>query len=166
MHQCCCGRDVHQQTVVACLLRTGPDGRRSKELHTFGTMTDDLLTLADWLRTAACTQVAMASTGGYWKPVYNLLEGQRAVLVVNAQHIKAVPGRKTDLKDAEWLADLLQHGLLQASFIPDRPQRELRDLTRTRTTLSDERIAAINRVQKVLEDANMGSLDERGIQVR
>ena len=155
MHQCCCGLDVHKQTVVACLLRTGPDGRRSKELHTFGTMTDDLLTLADWLRTAACTQVAMASTGGYWKPVYNLLEGQRAVLVVNAQHIKAVPGRKTDLKDAEWIADLLQHGLLQASFIPDRPQRELRDLTRTRTTLSDERIAAINRVQKVLEDANI-----------
>lgn len=155
VHQCCCGLDVHKQTVVACLLRVGTDGRRSKELRTFGTMTDELLTLADWLRAADCTQVAMESTGVYWKPVYNLLEGQCVVLVVNAQHIKAVPGRKTDLKDAEWIADLLQHGLLRGSFIPDRPQRELRDLTRTRTTLSDERIAVINRVQKVLEDANI-----------
>jgi transposase len=155
LHRCCCGLDVHKQTVVACLLRMGADGRRRKELRTFGTMTDDLLALADWLRAAGCTQVAMESTGVYWKPVYNLLEGQCAVLVVNAQHIKAVPGRKTDLKDAEWLADLLQHGLLRASFIPDRPQRELRDLTRTRTTLIDERTAAVNRVQKVLEDANI-----------
>ena len=155
VHRCCCGLDVHKQTVVACLLRTDTAGRRSKELRTFGTMTDELLTLADWLRAADCTQVAMESTGVYWKPVYNLLEGQCAVLVVNAQHIKAVPGRKTDLKDAEWIADLLQHGLLRGSFIPDRPQRELRDLTRTRTTLSDERTAVINRVQKVLEDANI-----------
>jgi len=155
MHRCCCGLDVHKQTVVACLLRTDTAGRRSRELRTFGTMTDDLLTLADWLRAADCTQVAMESTGVYWKPVYNLLEGQCTVLVVNAQHIKAVPGRKTDLKDAEWIADLLQHGLLRGSFIPDRPQRALRDLTRTRTTLSDERIAVINRVQKVLEDANI-----------
>jgi transposase len=155
VHRCCCGLDVHKQTVVACLLRTGADGRRSKEVRTFGTLTDDLLALADWLRAADCTQVAMESTGVYWKPVYNILEGQCAVLVVNAQHIKQVPGRKTDLKDAEWIADLLQHGLLRASFIPDRPQRELRDLTRTRTTLGDERTAAINRVHKVLEDANI-----------
>ena len=155
LHRCCCGLDVHKQTVVACLLRIGTDGRRSKELRTFGTMTDDLLALADWLRAAGCTQVAMESTGVYWKPVYNLLEGQCEVLVVNAQHMKAVPGRKTDLKDAEWIADLLQHGLLRASFIPDRPQRELRDLTRTRTTLIDERTAVVNRVQKVLEDANI-----------
>lgn len=155
LHQCCCGLDVHKQTVVACLLRTGADGRRGKEVRTFGTLTDDLLALADWLRAADCTQVAMESTGVYWKPVYNILEGQCAVLVVNAQHIKAVPGRKTDLKDAEWIADLLQHGLLRASFIPDRPQRELRDLTRTRTTLGDERTAAINRMHKVLEDANI-----------
>ncbi len=147
VHQCCCGLDVHKQTVVACLLRTATAGRRSKELRTFGTMTDDLLTLADWLRAADCTQVAMESTGVSWKPVYNLLEGQGAVLVVNAQHIKAVPGRKTDLKDAEWIADLVQHGLLRGSFIPDRPQRELRDLTRTRTTLIDERTAVLNRVQ-------------------
>jgi transposase len=119
-------------------------------------MTDDLLALADWLQTAGCAAVAMESTGVYWKPVYNLLEGREgAVLVVNAAHIKAVPGRKTDMKDAEWIADLLQHGLLRPSFIPDRPQRELRDLTRTRTSLVDARTAAVNRLQKVLEDANL-----------
>ena len=155
VHRCCCGLDVHKQTVVACLRRVDADGRPRKELRTFGTMTEDLLALADWLRAADCAQVAMESTGVYWKPVYNLLEGQCTVLVVNAQHIKAVPGRKTDLKDAAWIADLLQHGLLRASFIPDRPQRELRDLTRTRTTLGDERTAVINRVHKVLEDANI-----------
>jgi transposase len=135
LHRCCCGLDVHKRTVVACLVRPTEGGRPSKELRTFGTMSDDLLALADWLRAAGCTQVAMESTGVFWKPVYNLLEGQVAILVANAAHIKAVPGRKTDLKDAEWIADLLQHGLLQASFIPDRPQRELRDLTRTRTSL-------------------------------
>ena len=155
VHRCCCGLDVHKRTVVACLRRVDADGRPRKELRTFGTMTDDLLALADWLRLTDCTRVAMESTGVYWKPVYNLLEGQCTVLVVNAQHIKAVPGRKTDLKDAEWIADLLQHGLLRASFIPDRPQRELRDLTRTRTILIDERTAVINRVQQVLEDANI-----------
>jgi transposase len=155
LHACCCGLDVHKQTVVACLLGTTAEGRRRKELRTFGTMTDDLLALADWLRAAGCTQVAMESTGVYWKPVFNILEGQGTVLVVNAAHIKAVPGRKTDLKDAEWIADLLQHGLLRASLIPDRPQRELRDLTRTRTSLLDARTAAVNRVQKVLEDANI-----------
>jgi transposase len=155
LHRCCCGLDVHKDTVVACLLQPEAEGRRHKEVRTFGTMTDDLLALADWLRAAGCTQAAMESTGVYWKPVYNLLEGQCAVLVVNAAHIKAVPGRKTDVKDAEWLAELLQHGLLRASFIPDRPQRELRDLTRTRTSLIDERSAAVNRLQKVLEDANI-----------
>src|SRR6187431_190080 len=139
LHGCCCGLDVHKRTVVACLVRLTADGRPTKELRTFGTMSDDLLALADWLRTAGCTQVAMESTGVFWKPVYNLLEGQGTILVVNAAQIKAVPGRKTDLKDAEWIADLLQHGLLQGSCIPDRPQRELRDLTRTRTTLVDER---------------------------
>src|SRR4051795_8053936 len=155
LHECCCGLDVHKRTVVACLVRPAVDGRPTKELRTFGTMSEDLLALADWLRAAGCTQVAMGSTGGFWKPVYNLLEGQVAILVANAAHIKAVPGRKTDLKDAEWIADLLQHGLLQASFIPDRPQRELRDLTRTRTSLIDARTAAVNRLQKVLEDANI-----------
>ena len=156
LYRCCAGLDVHKRTVVACLVRTAEDGRRSKELRTFGTMTDDLLALADWLQTAGCAAVAMESTGVYWKPVYNLLEGREgAVLVVNAAHIKAVPGRKTDMKDAEWIADLLQHGLLRPSFIPDRPQRELRDLTRTRTSLVDARSAAVNRLQKVLEDANL-----------
>ena len=155
LHECCCGLDVHKRTVVACLVRPAVDGRPAKELRTFGTMSDDLLALADWLRAAGCTQVAMESTGVFWKPVYNLLEGQVPILVANAAQIKAVPGRKTDLKDAEWIADLLRHGLLQASFIPDRPQRELRDLTRTRTSLIDARTAAVNRLQKVLEDANI-----------
>ncbi len=154
LHACCCGLDVHKQTVVACLLRTTAEGRR-KELRTCGTMTDDLLALADWLRAAGCTQVAMASTGVYWKPVCNILEGAGTVLVVNAAHIKAVPGRKTEMKDAAWIADLLQHGLLRASFIPDRPQRALRDLTRTRTRLIDARTAAVNRLRRVLEDANI-----------
>jgi transposase len=155
LNECCAGLDVHKRTVVACLLRPGAAGQRRKELRTFGTMTEDLLQLADWLAQAGCTHAAMESTGVFWKPVYNVLEGQCALLVVNAAHMRAVPGRKTDLKDAEWIADLLQHGLLRASFIPDRPQRELRDLTRTRTTLVDERSAAVNRLQKVLEDANI-----------
>lgn len=155
VHPCCCGLDVHKATVVACLLRPAADGTVSKEIRTFSTMTDGLLALADWLRAAGCRQAAMESSGVFWKPVYNLLEGQVTVLVVNAAHIKAVPGRKTDIRDAEWIADLLRHGLLRASFIPDRPQRELRDLTRTRTTLIDERAAVVNRVQTVLEDANI-----------
>jgi transposase len=152
---CCCGLDVHKKTVVACLLRAGADGQHRRELRTFTTMTDDLLILTDWLCEAGCTHVAMESTGVYWKPVYNILEGHLEVMVVNAAHIKAVPGRKTDRHDAEWIADLLQHGLVRPSFIPDRPQRELRDLTRTRTALIDERAAAVNRLQKVLEDANL-----------
>jgi transposase len=155
LYPCCCGLDVHKKTVVACLLRADVDGQRSREARTFATMTDDLLALADWLREAGCTHVAMESTGVYWKPVYNVLEGQLEVMVVNAAHIKAVPGRKTDRHDAEWIADLLQHGLVRPSFIPDRPQRELRDLTRTRTALIDERSAVVNRLQKVLEDANL-----------
>jgi transposase len=155
LYSCCCGLDVHKKTVVACLLRAGVDSQRSQEVRTFGTMTDDLLALANWLTAAGCTHVAMESTGVYWKPVYNILEGQLEVMVVNAAHIKAVPGRKTDRNDAEWIAELLQHGLVRPSFIPDRPQRELRDLTRTRTALIDERSAAVNRLQKVLEDANL-----------
>jgi len=160
VYPCCCGLDVHKRTVVACLIQTGPDGRRHKESRTFETMTDSLLALADWLHTVGCTHVAMESTGVYWKPVYNILEDQLTVLVVNAAHIKAVPGRKTDVHDAEWIAgrplgSMLQHGLLRPSFIPDRAQRELRDLTRTRTSVIDERSAAVNRLQKVLEDANL-----------
>ncbi len=155
LYRCCAGLDVHKRTVVACLLRAAEGGRRSKELRTFGTTTADLLALADWLRAAGCTHVAMESTGVFWKPVYNLLEGQCALLVANAQHIRAVPGRKTDVKDAAGIAALLQHGLIRGSFIPDRPQRELRDLTRARTSLVDARSAAVNRLQQVLEDANL-----------
>jgi transposase len=155
VYERCCGLDVHKRTVVACLLTPGGDAPPTKELRTFGTMTADLLALSDWLAAAGCTHVAMEATGAYWKPIYNLLEDRFAVLVVNAAHIKAVPGRKTDVRDAEWIADLLRHGLLRASFIPDRPQRELRELTRYRTTLVHERANEVNRLQKVLEGANI-----------
>lgn len=151
----CCGLDVHKRGVVACLVTPGEGGAPTKEVRTFTTMTDDLLALSDWLTAAGCTHVAMESTGVYWKPVYNLLEDGFALLLVNARHVKAVPGRKTDAKDCEWLADLLRHGLLQASFVPDRPQRELRELTRYRTSLVRERTAAANRLQKTLEGANI-----------
>lgn len=151
----CCGLDVHKRTVVACLLVPGPAGAPSKQIRTFGTMTRDLLALSDWLAAAGCTHVAMESTGVFWKPIYNLLEGSFELVVVNAQHIKAVPGRKTDVRDAEWIADLLRHGLLRASFIPDRSQRELRELTRYRTTLIHDRANEVNRLQKVLEGANI-----------
>jgi transposase len=152
----CSGLDVHKRTVVACLITPGPDGRPHKQVRTFGTMTDDLLALADWLRAHACGHAAMESTGVLWKPVFNVLEASGCqVLLVNARHIRAVPGRKTDVKDAEWIADLLRHGLLRGSFIPDQAQRELRDLTRTRTTLIDERSAVVKRLQRVLEDANL-----------
>ena len=151
----CAGLDVHKKTVVACALQPdGPEGG-SRETRTFGTMTADLLALSDWLTTCGCTHVALESTGDYWKPVFNLLEGNFEVLLVNPQHVKAVPGRKTDVKDAEWLAELLQHGLLRASFIPPVAQRELRDLTRYRNTFIRERATLANRVQKVLEDANI-----------
>jgi transposase len=150
MYERCAGLDVHKQTVVACVLT--PEGQ---ETRTFGTMTVDLLALADWLLTCGCTHVAIESTGDYWKPVFNILEGTCEVLLVNAQHVKAVPGRKTDVKDAAWLAELLQHGLLRASFIPPVAQRELRDLTRYRSTFIQERVTLINRVQKLLEEANI-----------
>jgi transposase len=134
----CCGLDVHKATVVACLLHMEADGRRATDIHTLGTTTDDLLALGDWLRANSATHVAMEATGSYWKPLFNLLEGQFTVWVVNAAHIKPVPGHKTDVHDAEWIADLLQHGLLQPGFIPNRFQRELRDLTRSRTTVMDD----------------------------
>jgi transposase len=152
VYERCCGLDVHKKSVVACLLT--PQGR---QIRTFGTMTDDILRMADWLHSEGCTHVAMESTGVFWKPIYNLLEGdgEFELLVVNAQHIKAVPGRKTDVKDSEWIADLLRHGLLRGSFIPDQEQRDLRELTRYRTTLVRERADTINRLHKVLEDANI-----------
>ena len=146
----CCGLDVHKKSVVACVIT--PEGR---ETRTFGAMTRDLLALADWLKEQVVSEVAMESTGVYWKPVYNLLEDEFAAIVVNAAHIKAVPGRKTDVKDAEWIAELLRHGLLRASFIPDRAQRELRELTRYRRSLVQERSREANRIQKLLEGANV-----------
>lgn len=151
----CCGLDVHKQTVVACLIVPGTGSHPNKEIRTFGTMTPDLLELVDWLNACGVSHVAMESTGVYWKPVWNLLEAQFELLLVNARHIKQVPGRKTDVRDCEWLADLLRHGLLRASFVPDRPQRELRELTRYRTTLVRERASEINRLQKTLEGANI-----------
>jgi transposase len=147
--------DVHKASVVACLLVSDGDGPARKQVRTFGTMTDDLLALADWLAAERVTHVALESTGVYWRPIWNLLEGQVELLLVNAQHLRAVPGRKTDVKDAEWLADLLRHGLVRASYVPDRPQRELRELTRYRTTLVRERAAEVNRLQKTLEGANI-----------
>jgi transposase len=151
----CCGLDLHKRTVVACRIVPGPDGQPEQEIRTFGTMTAELLALGDWLAAAGVTHVAMESTGVYWKPIYNLLEDQFTLLLVNAQHIQRVPGRKTDVKDSEWIADLLRHGLLRPSFVPARPQREVRELTRYRTTLVRERSAELNRLQKTLEGANI-----------
>lgn len=155
IYPCCAGLDVHKKTVVACLRRLGPDGAVDSQVRTYRTMTADLLALADWLDAAGVTHVAMESTGVYWKPVFHLLEGRFEVLLVNAHRIKNVPGRKTDVKDAEWIAQLLQYGLLAASFIPPPPIRELRDLTRQRAQLVRERAGMVNRIQKVLEDANI-----------
>jgi len=155
VHTHCCGIDVHKTSLTACLLTPAAPGHPAKEIRTFATTTPAILDLAAWLRAAGCTHVAMESTGVYWKPVYNLLEGQFDLLVANAQHIKAVPGRKTDVKDAEWIADLLRHGVLRPSFVPPAPQRELRELTRYRTTLTRDRARLIQRVQKLLETANL-----------
>jgi transposase len=155
LYRCCCGMDVHKKFVVACLLRIDEQGEETRHVQRFETYTEDLLRLSDWLTSSGCTHVAMESTGVYWKPLYNLLEGHLELLVVNAHHIKAVPGRKTDVKDAEWIAELLQHGLLKARFIPPRSQRDWRDLTRYRTSLVQERVRIVNRLQKVLEDANL-----------
>jgi transposase len=170
IYACCGGLDIHKKTVVACLMTSAKGQPPLKEVRTFRTMTAELLLLADWLQAAGCTHVAMESTGVYWRPVYNLLEGLCTLLVVNAQHIKAVPGRKTDVKDAEWIAELLRHGLLRGSFIPAEPQRQLRELTRHRTTLVQDRARVINRVQAVLEDANikLASVvtDIRGVSAR
>jgi transposase len=156
VHPRCCGLDVHKQTVVACVLCSEPTGGPpQRTVRTFGTMTDELLALADWLAAEGITHVAMEATGSYWKPIWNLLESSFDLLLANAQHIKAVPGRKTDVKDAEWIADLLRHGLLRPSFVPDRAQRELRELTRYRTSLVQERAAEASRLQKTLEGANL-----------
>jgi transposase len=151
VHEVCCGIDVHARMLVACLLLANGE----KEIRTFSTMTDDLLRLRDWLTAAHCTHVAIESTGVYWKPVFNILEDALTVILINPEHTHALRGRKTDVKDAEWLADLLRHGLLKASFIPPPEIRELRELTRYRESLVRERSAVANRVQKVIESGNI-----------
>ncbi len=155
IYERCAGLDVHKKSVVACRIVPAEEGLWQVETRTFKTMTGDLLVLADWLRGADVTHVAIESTGVYWKPIFNILESEFEVLLVNAKHIKQVPGRKTDVKDAQWIAQLLRHGLLKSSYIPETPQRALRDLVRYRTKLIQQRSSEINRVQKVLEDANI-----------
>lgn len=151
----CCGLDIHKKSISACAIVPGPGGGPQKTVRQFGTMTDDLEALADWLTTLGVTHVAMESTGVFWKPIYNLLEDRFTLLLANARYIKAVPGRKTDIRDCEWIADCLRHGLLKGSFVPERAQREIRELTRYRTALVDERSAEVNRLQKTLEGANI-----------
>src|SRR5262245_53147231 len=155
VHTRCAGLDVHKKSVVAAARLLSPDGTLTTHVRTFGTTTAALLELVAWLLSLEVTHVAMESIGEFWKPLYNLLEGSFTVLVVNAAHIKYVPGRKTDVKDAEWIAELLAHGLLRASFVPPEPQRALRDLTRQRSNLVQERARVVNQVQKVLEWANI-----------
>jgi transposase len=155
LYTSCCGIDVHKQTAVACVITAGAKGQVKKEVRTFGTLTDELLALAEWLAEQGVTHIAMESTGVYWRPLWNLLEDRFELILVNAQHVKQVPGRKTDVKDCEWLADLLRHGLLRPSFVPDRAQRELRELVRYRTRLVQERSGEMNRLQKTLEGANV-----------
>jgi transposase len=151
----CAGIDVHKANVVVCVRRADRPGKVCEEVRTFATMTRDLLALSDWLAEHGVTHVAMESTGVYWKPVCNILEGRFQVILVNAEHIKQVPGRKTDVKDCQWIAQLLRHGLLKASFVPPAPIRALRDLTRQRTQLVAEKASAANRIPKGLEDANI-----------
>lgn len=146
----CAGLDVHKKSVVVCVIT--PEGQ---ETRTFGTMTKDLMALSDWLSQHQVTHVAMESTGVYWKPVWNILEGNFELLLANARHIKAAPGRKTDVRDCEWIADLLRHGLVPSSFVPDRPQRELRELTRYRASLVQEKSREVNRLQHTLEGGNV-----------
>lgn len=151
LHERCCGLDVHKKSITACIITP-----KEKEIRTFATMTQNLMELVDWVKQHRCTHVAMESTGDYWKPIYNLLELEEIQpMVVNAQHIKAVPGRKTDVKDAEWIAKLLRHGLVQGSFIPNREQRELREIVRYRRSIIEERTREVNRLQKVLEGGNI-----------
>ena len=151
VYRCCCGIDVHKKVIVACLVNGG-----EQELREFGTTTSEIKTLANWLTESGCEMIAMESTGVLWKPLYNLFELMDLdAMIVNAAHMKALPGRKTDVKDAEWIADLLRHGLLKASYIPNREQRELREITRYRKSLTEERCREVNRLQKILEGANI-----------
>ncbi len=155
VYERCCGLDVHQKTVVGCRLLSQQKGTVEKSLRTFATTISGLMELDSWLAEGQVKQVALESTGIYWRPVFNLLEGRYEILLVNAQHMHAIPGHKTDIKDSEWIADLLRHGLLKASFIPPKPIRELRDLVRTQTHLIQERSRHINRIHKILETANI-----------
>lgn len=155
IYRCVSGLDVHKKTVVACRRRLGEGGQVEKEVKTFGTTTASLLALLDWLREWQVSHVAMESTGVYWKPIWNILESHMELLLVNARHLKTVPGRKTDVKDCEWIAQLMQYGLLKASFVPSPEVRQWRDLTRHRTKLSDQHTAVVNRLHKVLEDGNI-----------
>ncbi|MCO5164777.1 MAG: IS110 family transposase [Planctomycetes bacterium] len=156
IHETCAGLDVHKKNVVACVkVRAGPGTRARSTVRTFGTTTRDLEALAAWLKKEQVTHVAMESTGVYWKPIWNILEEGFSLYLCNAQHVKQLPGRKTDVRDCDWLAGLLQHGLLRGSFVPSQLQRELRDLTRYRAKLSSARATEVNRVHKVLEDANI-----------
>jgi len=158
------GLDVVSESQIVASLRRGsklvyermePNGQLHQQTRHWGTMTRDILMMADWMAAQGVTHVALESTGVYWKPIYNILEGRFTVLLVNARHLKQVPGRKSDIRDCQWIAQLLQHGLLKGSFIPSRPQRELRDLTRHRTQLVEEKTRTSNRIEKVLEDANI-----------
>src|SRR5207249_11472225 len=151
----CAGLDLHKRQITACRLAPGPTGELQAELRTFGTMTRGLLALLDWLVPGGCTHVAMESTGVFWKPVYHLLEGSFTLLLINPEHVKALTGRKSDAQDAERLARLLAWGELVGSIVPHREQRELRELTRSRTALVRERAAEVNRLQKTLEGANL-----------
>ena len=155
VYERCAGIDVHKRNVVVCAITPDQWGQRHKEQCTFSTRMPDLLRMRQWFQNLGVTHVALESTGSFWKPIFHVLEGYMEVLVVNAQHLKAVPGRKTDLKDAEWIADLLQHGLLRPSFVPPAFQRELRELTRYRTSVIEERSRTINRLQKILEDTKI-----------
>jgi transposase len=155
VHEACAGLDVHQATVVATVRCAAPGRTRREETETFRTTADGLVVLGDWLAAHGVTHVAMESTGVYWKPVYYALEGRFTLVLVNAQHVKQVPGRKTDVRDSAWLAQLLEHGLVRGSFVPPPPLRALRDLTRTRTALMQERTRVVNRLHKVLEDTGV-----------
>jgi transposase len=155
LHPRCAGLDVHKDTVVACV-RHMVGGTAKREVRTFDTTTTGLLALSDWLASEGCTDVAMEATGIYWKPVWHVLsDGDFALVLANAKHVKNVPGRKTDVNDATWLADLLAHGLFQGSFVPDAETQVLRNLLRTRKQLVRERSSQVQRLQKTLEDANI-----------
>ena len=154
----CAGLDVHKKTVSACVSRCEAGGVKQQQTRAFGTFTRDLLALADWLKQQGVTHVAMEATGVYWRPVWAVLEGQFEQMLVNPHHIKAVPGRKTDTKDCEWIADLLQHGLLKGSFVPPTPIQDLRDLTRYRAELRQSQNRVANRIQKLLEQAILSSV--------